>query len=141
MRGRIVRGRDMRRASGARRQHLWTARVPLRYAQRVSYAAEPRQPTTHQEMRVGVYQPVTALGLPQSTEADRQRVSLRDIRPQYPIQWVDWDFHNFPSTEWATDWVVAVICAATVQHAATTQPALYDVEQTATVLNGVLATK
>ena len=90
---------------------------------------------------MGVNQPVKALGLPQSTDADRQRVSLRDIRPQCPIQWVDWDFHNFPSTEWATDWVVAVICAATVQHAATMQPALYDVEQTATVLNGVLATK
>ena len=37
------------------------------------------------------------------------------------------DYHSYPSTEWVTDWVVAVIYAATMQLA------LYEVEHTATV--------
>jgi len=74
-----------------------------------------------------VNQPAKALGLPQLTEADRQKAWLQDNQFQCMSQWVGLDCHNYPSTGWATDWVDAAIYAATMQLA------LYELEQTATV--------
>jgi len=74
-----------------------------------------------------VNQPAKALGLPQSTEADRQKAWLQDNQFQCLSQWVGLDCHSYPSTELAKDWVDTAIYAVTMQLA------LYELEQTATV--------
>jgi len=33
------------------------------------------------------------------TTVDRRWVELLDIQLQYQTQWVDWDYHSYPSTE------------------------------------------